>query len=219
MSIMIMSLRPGLNSHAPDLFRVRLARRTSRSASTLSSAHERKPALTIAAAVALSNRDVALEACNFLGVDVLADFFAELFDCSVRPIFLELAQHPRPHPGNTEKILIAGAVEIDRYEHILLQPRDFFLIDVLADLTPELGERGVGTILLEFVRDARANARHKENLLARGAVEIEGKEQARIQLARLLGRQGRRQQGMKLRHRLEGATRHDALHCRFGQMR
>src|SRR5688572_1622693 len=60
--------------------------------------------------------------------------------------------------------------------HIALQPRDFVLADVLADLAPELLILLVRTILLELPQHARTEARNRQDVGVARRVQVDWHE-------------------------------------------
>ena len=104
----------------------------------------------------LADRDVAFEPRDFFLAHVFADLAAELLDAVVGPVFLELAQHAVAEAGDRQNVLVAGRVQVDGHEHVLLQPRELRLVDVFVDLAPKHGERHVRPVLLELAQHAVA---------------------------------------------------------------
>ena len=78
-----------------------------------------------------------------------------------------------------------GALEHD----VLLEPRDFLFVHVLADLPPELLDRLVQADLLELVEHPFADAGDAEDLLVGRRVKIDRDEHLPVDVGRLLLRE------------------------------
>src|SRR6266542_7026393 len=82
--------------------------------------------------------NVTFKPGDFLFINILADFFSKLFDICVGTVLLELTEHALASPRNTQNILVASRIQIDRHKDILLQSRQLLVVDILADLLMKL---------------------------------------------------------------------------------
>src|SRR5687767_11517580 len=69
---------------------------------------------------------------------------------------------------------------------VALEPRDFLLVDVLADLTPELLDRLVGPVLLELAQHALPHPGNGQNVRVARRIQVDGDEHVLLEAVEFL---------------------------------
>src|SRR5688572_15117633 len=110
---------PRLPRPAPSIAVSPVPRSSSSSAATTS--HVPGPFL-VPRTEASADRDVPLQPCDFVLVDVFPDLPPELLDVPVGPVLLELVAHLRADAGDEDDLFRLRRVQVDRLPEPLVDP-------------------------------------------------------------------------------------------------
>ena len=99
-------------------------------------------------------------------------------------VLFELFQRPGAHSRDRQYVGVAGGIQVDWDEHILLEPGKLCVVNVLVDLSMEHCERFVRTVLEKFAEHAWPHTRNELDFLVAGRVQIDVHEHAVVHQSR-----------------------------------